>query len=462
MPGREPRRVKKVRGGLGEDIHADRFVGTRERARSSEKRKVDKDGFLMPSGATNKILRAARKQLQTEVVDGDEVYEDEDAAPVADAEEEAAVEMLAGDEDRYAHLDEEEDTGALLPVGGDAEDEEDEEVELEYDDRESVATDMESFADVGEQFDIDDEEARLLEKFQPKTGMQTRTLADVILGKIKDKEDAENAEANGPASNVDKRVARVYIAIGKVLQRYTSGKIPKAFKILPHIQNWEELIMLTAPHMWSPHATYHATRIFASNLNEKMAQRFFSAILLPIVMEKIVQDRKLHPALYMAIRKALFKPLAFFKGFLLPLITDSDCTLKMSLIVASVLQKMHLPPVPTAVTIVKLTMMPFSGPNCVFLRVLIDKKMGLPYQAIDALVRYFHRFIRTHSEEELLPVLWHQTLLSFCQRYKGDLTREQIAFIREVCSKHYHRLITAEIRRELNAAVQKLDALGRD
>ena len=216
MPGREPRQVRKVRGGLGEDIHSDRFVGTRERARSSDKRKVDKDGFLLPSETTHRILRAARKQLQNEGVEGDEVYEDEDAnngAVVGEEEdlpaEEEVVEMLAGDGARYAHLEEE---AAPLPNMGDAEDDDDEEdVELEYSDRESVATDIESFADIGEEFDIDDEEARLLEKFQPKTGMQTRTLADVILSKIKDKEDAENAEANGPTTNVDNQYGFVFM-----------------------------------------------------------------------------------------------------------------------------------------------------------------------------------------------------------------------------------------------------------
>lgn len=48
---------------------------------------------------------------------------------------------------------------------------------------------------------------------------------------------------------------------------------------------------------------------------------------------------------------------------------------------------------------VKITQLPFSAVCCVFLRVLIDKKMTLPYQAIDALVMYFYRFTRTHDKE---------------------------------------------------------------
>ena len=64
---------------------------------------------------------------------------------------------------------------------------------------------------------------------------------------------------------------------------------------------------------------YAATRIFTSNLAEKMAQRFFNLVLLPRVRDDIAEFKKLNFHLYQALRKALFKPGAFFKGFLLPL-----------------------------------------------------------------------------------------------------------------------------------------------
>lgn len=55
--------------------------------------------------------------------------------------------------------------------------------------------------------------------------------------------------------------------------RYRSGKVPKALKIVPNLANWEEILYLTEPEKWSPGAVYQATRLFASNLNAKMAQR---------------------------------------------------------------------------------------------------------------------------------------------------------------------------------------------
>ena len=62
----------------------------------------------------------------------------------------------------------------------------------------------------------------------------------------------------------------MYQAVGKIMSRFTAGKVPKAFKVIPNLQNWEEILFLTDPEKWSPHAVYQATRLFISNLNAKM------------------------------------------------------------------------------------------------------------------------------------------------------------------------------------------------
>ena len=64
-----------------------------------------------------------------------------------------------------------------------------------------------------------------------------------------------------------------WVQLGGFLRRYKSGKLPKAFKMLPGLTGWEDYLYLTRPEEWSPHAVYAATRIFASNLNAAMAQR---------------------------------------------------------------------------------------------------------------------------------------------------------------------------------------------
>ena len=109
------------------------------------------------------------------------------------------------------------------------------------------------------------------------------------------------------------------LSVGELMHRFTSGKVPKAFKIIPSLSNWEDVLYLTHPEQWSPSAMFVATRLFASNLNAAMAQRFFSLVLLPRVRQDIRSQKRLHFALYQSIKKALYKPSAFYKGFLLPL-----------------------------------------------------------------------------------------------------------------------------------------------
>ena len=61
------------------------------------------------------------------------------------------------------------------------------------------------------------------------------------------------------------------------------------------------------------------TKIFASNMNAAMAQRFYGLVLLPRVRADIQEAKRLNYHLYQALRKAIYKPAAFFKGIILPL-----------------------------------------------------------------------------------------------------------------------------------------------
>lgn len=65
---------------------------------------------------------------------------------------------------------------------------------------------------------------------------------------------------------------------------------------------------------------YQATRIFASNLKDNMAQRFYNLVLLPRIRDDLAEYKRLNFHLYQALRKALYKPGGFMKGFLLPLL----------------------------------------------------------------------------------------------------------------------------------------------
>ncbi|NXU47965.1 BYST protein, partial [Turnix velox] len=277
-----------------------------------------------------------------------------------------------------------------------------------------------------------------------------RTLADIIMEKITEKQTevaTAMSEMSGcPMPQLDPRVLEVYKGVREVLSKYRSGKLPKAFKIIPALSNWEQILYITEPETWTAAAMYQATRIFSSNLKERMAQRFYNLVLLPRVRDDIAEYKRLNFHLYMALKKALFKPAAWFKGILIPLCESGTCTLREAIIIGSILTKCSIPVLHSSAAMLKIAEMQYSGANSIFLRLLIDKKYALPFRVVDALV--FH-FLAFRSDQRELPVLWHQCFLAFAQRYKEDLSSEQKEALLELLKFHSHPQISLEIRREL-------------
>ncbi|XP_045542294.1 bystin isoform X2 [Papilio machaon] len=301
--------------------------------------------------------------------------------------------------------------------------------------------------------EINEEDEEALRMFMSSKPEKTRTLADIIKDKITDKHTELQTQFSDVETlklqNIDPRIKTMYQGVRDVLQKYRSGKLPKAFKMIPHLQNWEQILYLTEPTTWSAAAMYQATRIFASNLKEKMAQRFYNLVLLPRVRDDLAEYKRLNFHLYQALRKSLFKPGAFMKGILLPLLESGDCTLREAIIVGSVLARNSVPVLHSSAALLKIAEMDYTGANSIFLRILFDKKYALPYRVVDSVV--FH-FLRFQTESRMLPVLWHQALLTFVQRYKADISTEQRDALLELLRKQSHPTITPEIRRELQAA----------
>merc|ERR1712176_376431 len=253
--------------------------------------------------------------------------------------------------------------------------------------------------------------------------------------KISEKEGImEDGADKDDLSPLPEKVIEVYTEIGKILSRYTSGKLPKAFKVIPSLSNWEQVLYLTRPDLWTPHAMYAATRIFASNLSPKLAQRFYYLVLLDAIRADIYQQKKLNYHYYIALKKAVYKPAAFFKGILLPLCKE-ECTLREAAIVASVLQRVSIPVHHSAVAIHKLAQMKeYNGAASIFIRTLLNKKYALPAPVIMSLIKHFASF--RDDEDAELPVLWHQALLVFVQRYKNEVDVEGKEQLRDLMKVH--------------------------
>ncbi|KGU20233.1 essential nuclear protein 1 [Candida albicans P34048] len=414
------------------------------------------EGFLDAS-SSRKILQLAKEQ-QDELEQEDEIQNKPSFAQSfknqqIDSEEEE-------EEDEYSDFEEEEEVEEIVYDEEDAEvDPKDAELFNKY------------FQSNGEANNNDDDNS-----FQP-----TINLADKILAKIQEKEFQEfqkqqqQQQSSPDNSNEDAvllppKVILAYEKIGQILSTYTHGKLPKLFKILPSLKNWQDVLYVTNPNSWTPHATYEATKLFVSNLSSNEATVFIETILLPRFRDSIENsdDHSLNYHIYRALKKSLYKPGAFFKGFLLPLV-DGYCSVREATIAASVLTKVSVPVLHSSVALTQLLTRDFNPATTVFIRVLIEKKYALPYQTLDELVFYFMRFRNAtiNQDENMenmdidqekttkvnngpqLPVVWHKAFLSFATRYKNDLTDDQKDFLLETVRQRFHPLIGPEIRREL-------------
>jgi essential nuclear protein 1 len=107
-----------------------------------------------------------------------------------------------------------------------------------------------------------------------------------------------------------------------------------------------------------------------------------------------------------------------------------------------------------------------GGATNTFIRALLQKKYALPYQVVDALVFHFLRFrsVDPASVQEgdmmsgvaqgaktKLPVIWHQCLLAFAERYKNDITEDQREALLDLLLTHGHPAISPSVRKELLA-----------
>ncbi|KAI4208605.1 MAG: hypothetical protein LQ348_000082 [Seirophora lacunosa] len=364
-----------------------------------------------------------------------------------------------------------------------------------YEDEEAWGNDEEDVIDEGE---IDPNDVSLFNKFMPSTTSQDhilqpttdrdkdgdsqgRSLAEIILEKIAAHEANQDGQpviqgggAPEDAVELPIKVIEVYTKIGLILSRYKSGKLPKPFKIIPTLPQWQELLSITRPEAWTANACFEATRIFTS-AKPHIAQQFLEMVILERVREDIHETKKLNVHLFNSLKKSTYRPAAFFKGFLFPLVSSGTCTLREAHIISSVLVRISIPVLHSAAALLRLTEIAAeqtsvatesAGATNIFIRTLLEKKYALPYKVIDGLVFHFLRFRPTPPMEQStdvdsaptlemndhkLPVLWHQSLLAFAQRYRNDITEDQREHLLDLLLIRGHKDIGPEVRRELLA-----------
>lgn len=345
--------------------------------------------------------------------------------------------------------------------------EEDEEIE-EDSDYEDVSEDdeYEEYEEEIDEVELDPEDEELFNR-------DRMTLADKIMEKIKEKEQespvVQPQERGGEGVMLPPKVIEVYGKVGELLSRYRDGKIPRVFKMIPSLKKWQDVLYVTQPESWSTQAVYQATKLFVSNLKSNQSEVFLETVLLPRFRNE-VHDSKLQSSkhsrkninyhIYRSLKKSLYKPAAFFKGFLFPLCLGEceggPCTLREAVVIGSVLAKVSIPSLHSSAALLRLCEIhnhigdSSNGPISLFIKVLLDKKYALPYKVIDGCVYHFMSFKGYQNDRgKPLPVIWHQSFLVFCQRYKNDLTEDQRDALLDVAKAQVHSSITPEIRREI-------------
>lgn len=98
--------------------------------------------------------------------------------------------------------------------------------------------------------------------------------------------------------------------------------------------------------------------------------------------------------------------------------------------------------------LIKMAQMPYKPATVHFIKTLIEKKYKLPKKVVDTLAQYFLNFAKW--EGDTLPVVWQQSLLSFCTQYSSSFDEMLKASLKSLAEQHKHHLITSEILKYLN------------
>jgi essential nuclear protein 1 len=140
-----------------------------------------------------------------------------------------------------------------------------------------------------------------------------------------------------PAAVLDPRVVELYTkSVGSFKHIYPfrlmvfrhrvglamrgKGPLVKPIKTLPTLTQWAPCLTLTNPEQWSPYSCRMATKVFMSNMKPEQARIYLHFVLLNAVRTDIAENNRLNVHYYEALIGAMYKPAAFFKGIVFPLL----------------------------------------------------------------------------------------------------------------------------------------------
>lgn len=96
-----------------------------------------------------------------------------------------------------------------------------------------------------ENIEINEEDERAMEMFMNNNAAPRRTLGDVLAERLTEVKSHFTEEGSVINQDFPPRVEQMYKDIGEVLKKYRSGKLPKPFKFIPTLVNWEQALYIT-------------------------------------------------------------------------------------------------------------------------------------------------------------------------------------------------------------------------
>lgn len=248
---------------------------------------------------------------------------------------------------------------------------------------------------------------------------------------------------------ISDKVTEIYKKVGIILCRYRSGKLPKAFKVIPSLKNWTDVLALTSPENWTPNATYQAVRLFISLLPPTQAELFVKEVLLPKITKDLEESKELNVHYYNSMKKAIYRPGAFYKGLIIPLYREKSLTLKKASVIASILTKCTIPVLPSSAAIMIMCKSKFTSPRAIILKTLVEKNYSLPVKVLDEIVTYI-----SHVEQDSCGVLYFQTLLSLVTKYYSAMSEDSRVKIRTLAFEKIHSEITPLIQSRITNSME--------
>lgn len=96
-----------------------------------------------------------------------------------------------------------------------------------------------------ENIEINEEDERAMEMFMSDNAAPRRTLGDILAERMTEVKSHFTDDGSVKMQDLDPRVEQMYQGVRDVLRKYRSGKLPKAFKIIPNLRNWEQILYIT-------------------------------------------------------------------------------------------------------------------------------------------------------------------------------------------------------------------------